>query len=105
MTDLKDEIFLFVSKVWALFFYVLLGIMAKFSLDLVQGKRISFLQGIGSVGISLFVGFLAAVWCMNNNSTLAPYIVPICTLSADKILTVILSIDWKDFIGYFIKKK
>lgn len=105
MSDLRDELLVFFSKVWALFFYVLIGIVAKFSLDLAQGKKISFLQAIGSVGISLFIGFLAAVWCTNNNPSLAPYIVPIATLSADKIIMVIIGIDWKEFIGYFIKKK
>ena len=104
MEDFKNEFIAFFSKLWITIFYIFIGIIAKFSFDLITGKRITFWQAIGSVGISLFIGFLSSVYCANYHPNLTPYVVPIATLSSEKIFLAIMAIDWSKMIDVILKR-
>lgn len=95
MEIFKEEITAFFSKIWVWGVYILIGIIGKFSHDLIMGKRLSWLQIFASIGIALFCGFIASVICMNNFPDKAAYIVPIATLLSEKIMVAILAIDYK----------
>lgn len=104
MQEKTDFIALF-SKFWVWIFYILSGIIAKFSFDLVRGKKISFWQALGTTGISLFVGSLASFWCMRHSPDNGAFIVPVSTLLADKLLTSLFALDYRkvaaDILGYW----
>lgn len=106
MIDLKDEFIQFVSKSWALFLYVIIGLIGKVSYDLLYGKKLTWIQVIGSVGLALFMGFLSAAICTRNGwEEHAKYVVPISTLLSEKIVVAIFSLDYKaiarDVVAFF----
>ncbi len=82
----RDETIAFLSKWWSYFFYVFIGIVGKFSFNIVNKKKMSLWYAIGTTGISCFTGFLVSMYCKTHNPAYAPYMVPMCTLFADKIL-------------------
>ena len=86
------------AKWWVYFFYIVIGMIGKLSWDISRKRRITFLGMVSTVGLSGFVGYLSAVYCQNNDlEAKAGYIVPICTLLADKIITyLVLRIKWKE---------
>jgi hypothetical protein len=92
--------------VWGV--YILIGIIGKFSHDLIMGKRLTWVQVFASIGIALFCGFLASVICMHNFPDKAAYIVPIATLLSEKIVVAILAVDYKmiasEFANYWADK-
>lgn len=96
MSDWKQEVLAFFTRWWLYLCYILIGIVTKFSYDLVKKKKISFLQAIGSTGIAGFLGFLATLYCVHKDlsTTLAGIIVPLATILSDKIFTWLFTRDW-----------
>lgn len=97
----KEEIVSFFSKIWVWGLYILIGVIGKFSHDLIMGKRLSWVQVFASIGIALFCGFIASVVCMNHFPEHAAYIVPISTLLSEKIIVAILAVDYKALAAEF----
>ena len=95
---LAEEIADFFAKWWVYLFYILIGILGKFSWDISRRRKITWLGALSTVGLSGFIGYLSAVYCRNNNlNDKAAYIVPICTLFSDKIITyVVFRINWRE---------
>lgn len=104
MPRIPEEIIAFFTKWWVYVFYVLIGIVGKFSWDISRKKRITFLSAISTVGISGFIGYISSVYCSNNQlENKAAYIVPICTLLSDKIISyLILRVKWKEIKDAFL---
>lgn len=100
-----DELGEALAKWWVYLFYIAIGIIGKFSWDISRNKKITFLGALSTVGISGFIGYISSVYCRNNGlDEKAAYIVPICTLLSDKILTyVIARIKWKEIRDAFFK--
>lgn len=99
MEMFKEEIAAFLSKIWVWGVYILIGIIGKFSHDLIMGKRLTWLQIFASIGIALFCGFIASVICMNNFPDKAAYIVPVATLLSEKIVVALVAVDYKTIIS------
>src|ERR1043165_1508292 len=93
-----EEIISFFTKWWVYLFYILIGIVGKFSWDISRKKRITFLGAVSTVGLSGFIGYISSVYCQNNSlDDKAAYIVPICTLLSDKIIAyLVIRIKWKE---------
>ncbi len=98
MSRIPEEIIAFFTKWWVYVLYVLIGIVGKFSWDISRKKRITFLSAISTVGISGFIGYISSVYCSNNHlENKAAYIVPICTLLSDKIISyLVFRVKWKE---------
>ena len=93
-----EEIISFFTKWCVYLFYILIGIVGIFSWDISRRKRISLLGAVSTVGLSGFIGYLSSVYCQNNHlEDKAAYIVPICTLLSDKIISyLVLRIRWNE---------
>ena len=65
---------------------VFVGIIGKISYEFSQRRKLSFLEWIGIIGVSVLCGYLAAIWCASNNMIEQGFfIVPIATLFGEKI--------------------
>lgn len=89
LAPIPSEILAFFIKIAALLSYVLLGIIGIIGEKLMTGKKIKDLRVLGAIMVSVFVGYLSAVWCMSNMPEKAKYIVPLCTVSSEKIFIII----------------
>lgn len=97
MENIKEEVLTFFSKIYVWLIYILVGLMAKYSYDIIKGKKISLAQALASAGIALFVGFIASVLCVNNDMEReGMWIVPIATLLSEKIVMALFAIDWRN---------
>ncbi|MBL7720129.1 MAG: hypothetical protein JNL72_14930 [Flavipsychrobacter sp.] len=98
MQKYLEEIVTFFSKWWVYLIYIFIGIVGKFSWELSRKKRITFAGAISTVGISGFIGYISSVYCQNNSlEDKAAYIVPICTLLSDKIISyLVFRVKWKE---------
>lgn len=88
-TTLPQEILSFLTKVLACLLYIGIGVIAIIGERLMNGKKIKDLRVLGALMISVFIGYLASVWCMSNMPDKAKYIVPLCTISSEKIFIII----------------
>lgn len=110
MIDLKDELIAFFSKSWALFLYVIIGLIGKLSYDLLYGRKMTWWQVIASIGIALFTGFVAAAICTKYGwEDHAKFVVPIATLLSEKLIVAAFSLDYKgifaDLVAIFTKNR
>lgn len=97
MENFTKEITYLFTKVWVWLLCIFLGLMAKYSYDIITGKRITLLQALASAGIAFFVGFLASVWCViNDMEREGMWIVPIATLLSEKVIMAMLTIEVSD---------
>lgn len=101
MEFFKEEIVSFFSKIWVWLFYIFLGIIGKFSHDLIMKRKLTWVQAFASIGIALFCGFIASVVCANNFPEQAAYIVPIATLLSEKFFVAVFAIDYKALAAEF----
>ena len=68
---------------WAI--YIVVGIAGKVSYELTLQRKLSLIEWIAVIGISVFVGYICMVWCVQNGfETQAAYIVPVATLLGEK---------------------
>ena len=84
---LLSEFMAFLSKTWILIVTIMGGIAAKVSMDVLNGKRMSFTQRLAVIGISFFGGYLTAVYCEGNAMTeQGKWLVPLATLFSETII-------------------
>jgi hypothetical protein len=63
------------------------GVLGKISYEIYMQRTITIVQWCAIVGLSIFVGYLTSVICMENGwVTQSQYIVPIATLLGEKIV-------------------
>lgn len=94
--DVWQGISEFFYKWWVWLFYILIGMVGKFSYDLGTGKKLSWTKILSSAGIALFVGFISSAICLYNGwNEQAQYVVPIATLLSEKIVLALFSVDYK----------
>lgn len=104
MEHFKEELAYFFTKAWLWCLYILLGLMAKYSYDIIRGRRITLWQALASAGLALFVGVLASLWCINHDMEReGMWIVPIATLMSEKIVMALFAIDWNNILSDWAK--
>lgn len=99
MQQFREELLAFWLKIWVWVAYIIIGMLGLFAQKIRSGKKITFAQAVSTTMVAGFIGYLASVWCVANESTKGAYIVPIATLLSDKIFTYILSLDWESIIN------
>jgi len=105
-TDLLN----FFTKIWSWVFLVFIGLVGKFGLYLQSGQKYNGWKLLGSTLIAAFVGYLASIYCIehypcdNGFNHQAAFIVPIATLMSDRLMLLIISVNWTNVIQLVIKK-
>lgn len=84
---LLSEFMTLLSKTWIWIVTIMGGIVAKISLDVLNGKQMTFIERVATIGISFFGGYLTAVYCESNNmSDQGKWMVPLATLFSETII-------------------
>jgi hypothetical protein len=95
MESPQHEIMEFITRAWAWIGSVMVGVIAKISTEVLMKRKLSFVQWLGIIGVSVFFGYLSAVWCDNKGwEEQGRYIVPLCTLMGEKI-TIYISANYR----------
>jgi hypothetical protein len=103
--ELRKEALEFLTKWYLWLCYVLVGVIAHISNMVLMNKRRTLAQAIASVCLAGFVGYLAAVYCITYCPEQGKFIVPIATLSSEKVVNGLMSIDWRGIIETVFKTK
>lgn len=93
--DIWEELFQFFYKYGTYVGLVFLGLVGKFSWDLMQNKRRSRMYTLGSAGVGIFGGYLACVYMFQNYPQKAPLLVPLITMTSNNLVSAIMTIDYK----------
>lgn len=87
MDNHGHEVAEFISRSWAWAASICVGVVAKISTEILMKRKLTFIQWIAIVGVSVFFGYLASVWCGSNNwEVQGRYVVPLVTLMGEKIM-------------------
>lgn len=88
---------------------IAIGVVGKICYELAAKRKLTFLQWIGVAGISVFVGYITAVWCSSNELDTQGYvIVPVATLFGERIVIYVTANYQRILTGImdvFMKKK
>lgn len=94
MAEIKDEILAWLSKGTAWLLYIAIGLIGKFSYDMITRRKITFMQALASTGAALFVGFVTGAICMHNGlEDKQMIIIPVSTLLSEKIMLAVFTVD------------
>lgn len=92
MENPGNEVAEFISRSWAWAASICVGVVAKISTELLMKRKLTFMQWIAIVGVSVFFGYLASVWCGSSGwEVQGRYIVPLVTLMGEKIMIYLTS--------------
>jgi len=84
---LINEFMTLLSKTWIWIVTIMGGIIAKISLDVLNGKQMTFIERVATIGISFFGGYLTAVYCESNNmNDQGKWMVQLATLFSETII-------------------
>ena len=82
-----DSVMKFFTEFWGLIASGLLGVLAKVSKELLSNRKLSFIQWLGVVGVSVFFGYISGVIChLNGWVNQALWVVPTTTLFGEYIV-------------------
>jgi hypothetical protein len=85
--DFNNETADFFTQCAAWIASIIVGILAKVSTEILMKRKLSFIQWLAIVGVSVFFGYLSAVWCDSSGWVeQGKYIVPLVTLMGEKIM-------------------
>lgn len=65
MEGWQHEILVFLNKIWLSVVGIGVGIIGKFSYDMVNGKKYSKAAFWGALGVCIFVGYIVSTICRN----------------------------------------
>lgn len=82
-----NEIAAFFSKSWTFIFTIMTGVVAKISLDELNGKTRNWRQRLAVMGISAFGGSITAMYLIAHNQMIDFFwIVPVATLFTETVV-------------------
>lgn len=93
--NIFQEIVAFFAKWGTIVMSIGVGVLAKVSTELLLKRKLSMLQWLGIMGVSIFGGYLMGMWChINGWQEQSYYLVPITTLFSEKI-TIYMMTNYK----------
>lgn len=96
MEQFKEDFVNMLAKAWIWIMYIVLGIMAQYSYDLINGKRLTRWQRLGTTFIALFIGIMSSLACIESGrERLGMFIVPVATLLSRDIFAVLMTYNWQ----------
>lgn len=102
MNELWNELVALISKSSTLIAAIAVGVVAKISTEILMKRKLSIIQWFGIVGISVFFGYLTAVYCANNDmDQQSKWLVPLSTLFGEKIM-IYLTTHYKSILHKII---
>jgi hypothetical protein len=93
-----------VQKHLTVFLLIALGLLGKFSYDLLTNKKFTYSYIFGTTGITIFVGYVSAVFITTRWPTQGNLLIPIATMLSFNIVSALVSIDVKLLLKGEIKK-
>lgn len=92
MEEQSKGIFVILGKFGVWIALILLGIIAKFSYDVSIKKKFTFVTVLSTIGIAIFVGYLAAALCVYKKwEKEGMMLVPVATIASEKIVAFIIA--------------
>lgn len=92
------------SVVWV--WWVVLSVVAKVGYVFYKGQKLTNIQILSQIGMSLFVGYISFKLSMRFFPDKGSIIVPVCTLGSEKIVGMILgfsSKDWRSLVETILR--
>lgn len=106
MENLKNELLLLWGKIWIWAALIFLGIIGKLSYDIKMKRKLSFLSIAASIGIGVFMGYLASAWCIYMGwQQQGMFLVPMATIASEKGIEAVISNGHRWFSPFYKKPK
>lgn len=97
--NIFNEIVAFVTKWGTVIASIGVGILAKVSTELLLKRRLSMIQWVGIMGVSIFGGYMMSVWCHTRGwLEQSYYLVPLATLFSEKVM-IYITTNYKIILG------
>lgn len=112
--DFGSQIVVFLSKWSAYIGLIILGIIGRFSLNLITNKKMTIAYVIGYSGLSFVVGYVACAVMLQKCPDRITYLLPLITMLSNNIISVFMTIvieyksvtngKWKGILEIILKK-
>lgn len=96
--DLTEQIVQFLYKYSTYMGFIIMGLIGRFSYDLIRNKKFTWSYILGCSGLGLLCGYLASVYIFQNYPEKAPLLVPLITMMSNNLVSAIMTIDYKALI-------
>jgi len=92
----------FLTKTSGAIVSICVGVIGKISYELVMKRKLTLIQWVAVVGISVFVGYISLVWCNSSGMQKQSYwIAPVATLLGERIMIYVMT-NYRSFVQRFI---
>lgn len=103
-TKPSPETIEFLTKWGAFLTWILIGLLGKFGLDLVSGRKFSRRYALGSGCLAVCAGWLSYQWCVSHPSLSPGVVVSISALASRDIILFITMVDWPGMMKILTNK-
>jgi len=93
--DLFDSLSQFIYRYITYIGLILMGLMGRFSYDLIRNKKRNWSYIAGCTGIAILGGYMSSVYFMQNYPAKAPFMVPLITMISNNLVSAVMTIDYK----------
>lgn len=90
--DILEQLLIFISKSAAYIGLIVLGIIGRFSLNLLHNRKMTWAYIVGYSGLSFVVGYIACAWMQTNCPNRIPVLLPITTLLSNNLVSFLMTI-------------
>ncbi len=98
-TNIFTELIAFFSKWGGVLISIGIGVVAKISKEMLLRRKLTTMQWIGVMGVSMFGGYVVGVWCFANGLSEISYCyVSLATLFSEKI-TIYVTTNYRDIFS------
>lgn len=95
----------FITKYGALGTWILIGLLGKFGLDMVTGRKFTYRYIFGSGFLAVCAGWLSYQWCMSHPTINPGVVVSVSALASRDIILFISMVDWPGLLRIITTKK
>src|ERR1700761_8744454 len=91
--DFWTQFWQFIYKYGAWIGWIILGLVGRFSYDLLRHKAFTIGYVLGSTGIAFLIGYVSGVYIFTKYPDDAPILIPMITLVSNNLVSAVMSID------------
>ncbi len=96
--DIWEQLWILISKYGTWVGWIILGLMGRFSYDLLRDRKFTLAYIMGCTGVAFLCGYVGGSYILDTCPQKAPIAIPLITLLSNNLISAFMAINWKALV-------